>query len=72
MKVENLEKVRDLSDELDVVRTFQDIVGTGMPKCEAVNKVAVLVHKTYPRLKEMFIELLSKREDEILKELKAL
>lgn len=72
MKVENLEKVRDLSDELNAIRVFQDIAGTEMPRCEAVQKVAVLVHKPYPRLKEMFIELLNKREDEILKELKAL
>lgn len=72
MKVENLEKVRDLSDELNAVRAFQEIMDTEMPRCEAVNKVAVLVHKPYPRLKEMFIELLSKREDEILKELKNL
>lgn len=72
MKVENLEKVRALSDELNAIRVFQDITGTEMPRCEAVNKVAVLVHKPDPRLKEMFIELLNKREDEILKELKAL
>ena len=72
MKVENLEKVRDLSDELNAVRVFQEIMDTEMPRCEAVNKVAVLVHKPYPRLKEMLIELLSKREDEILKELKTL